>query len=515
MGTIALLIWPLIGGIFFRILSLPAAVCATFFGGYLLLPTKFQFDMPLIPALDKHTIPALTVLGFVWFLTRPPVGPLAKPAPPSMPGWIPRNKMILLLLGFLLFGSFGTALTNGDPKSYGITYLPGLRPYDGLSEVLQLVFMLIPFFIARKVLATPDAQKTLLFVLVVAAFAHSFLALYEIRMSPQLNRMVYGFFPHSWLQHVRGGGFRPLVFLNHGLWLAIFNSVAVLAAFGLMRGESTKKKYLFLFFGVWLLMTLLMSRALGALIITMMLLPIVLFMPRRLQVMTAASLAILILMFPVLRAAGVIPVDGIVSIAESIDTNRAGSLQFRLENEDILLEKANSRALFGWGGWGRNRVYDEAGRDISITDGGWIIHIGFGGWIRYLGIFGLMGWGIIALLFRKPPDRIALTLAVMMAANLVDLIPNNGVSPLTWLMTGALCGRLEKGTQTNAADAPQESLDPSPRSSGSVYARSFASTKARTSEGPRMLRMMEERPKQGQAALPYRRSFDQSKRRRT
>ena len=47
--------------------------------------------------------------------------------------------------------------------------------------------------------------------------------------------MVYGFFPHSWLQHVRGGGFRPIVFMNHGLVLGIFLSMAVVASAIMVR----------------------------------------------------------------------------------------------------------------------------------------------------------------------------------------------------------------------------------------------------------------------------------------
>ena len=40
-----------------------------------------------------------------------------------------------------------------------------------------------------------------------------------------------------------------------------------------------------------------------------------------------------------------------------------------------------ARPIFGWGGWGRNRVYDEMGNDMAVTDGYWIIFFG-SPWIR-------------------------------------------------------------------------------------------------------------------------------------
>ena len=62
-----------------------------------------------------------------------------------------------------------------------------------------------------------------------------------------------------------------------------------------------------------------------------------------------------------------------VALTKSIvGEDRAGSLEFRLDNEDMLIARAMQRPLFGWGGWGRARVHDEDGKDISVTDGLWI-----------------------------------------------------------------------------------------------------------------------------------------------
>lgn len=57
--------------------------------------------------------------------------------------------------------------------------------------------------------------------------------LYEVRLSPQLHRIFYGYFPHSFAQQVRGGGFRPVVFLQHGLWVAFFAMMMTVVTFAL------------------------------------------------------------------------------------------------------------------------------------------------------------------------------------------------------------------------------------------------------------------------------------------
>ena len=37
---------------------------------------------------------------------------------------------------------------------------------------------------------------------------------------------------------------------------------------------------------------------------------------------------------------------------------------------------ALDRPVFGWGGWGRSRLHDDQGRDVSVTDGLCIISAG-------------------------------------------------------------------------------------------------------------------------------------------
>ena len=206
VATLALFSWPIVVLVLFQKFDRPLAVMLGLLGGFLLLPVEGGIDFPLLPSFEKYSIPSLAVLAFVYMM-RP-----KSSDPASLPGLFPAGGLPKLLIAGVVVGSFLTVLTNQDPLSYGPRYIRGLRVYDAFSFVMQTGIILLPLLLARKLLGHPDQQRRFLIVICVAALGYSLLALYEVRMSPQLNRMIYGFFPHSWLQHIRGGGYRPLVF---------------------------------------------------------------------------------------------------------------------------------------------------------------------------------------------------------------------------------------------------------------------------------------------------------------
>ncbi|MEM6388226.1 MAG: hypothetical protein AAF825_00140 [Pseudomonadota bacterium] len=457
---LALSLWPLVAIFFFKRYSPAVAVSLTLVGGYLLLPVQGGLNLPVLPSLTKVTIPSLTVviLG-AWILKS-----RAKEFAPGsiQPGWLPKNKIILTLFVVTLVASFLTVMANGDRLVYGFTTIQGLRPYDAFSLSMRTFMVLLPLLLARKYLARPEDHRTLLIVFCVAGLAYSLPALVEVRMSPQISRWTYGFFPHDWRQHVRGGHFRPVIFLEHGLHLGIFFAGAVLATAALLRMEQGKRgKYLLAI--CWLMAVLFLSRTLGAFLITLLLLPVALAFKARLQMICMGVLASIVLLYPMVRGADLVPTDRAVELAERIDPARAQSLWFRFKNEDILLEKANERPLLGWGSWGRNRVYDEVGRDISVTDGTWVIFIGSDGWVGYIGKFGLLTVPIILLAFSRRRYTVTLAtsgLCIVIIANLADMIPNSSLTAVTWLMAGALIGRLELERSGQEQDGEAQAVAP-------------------------------------------------------
>ncbi|MCE8468103.1 hypothetical protein LZ189_03400 [Rhodovulum sulfidophilum] len=462
---LALWSWVIVTVILFRVLRPAGALVACLLGAYLLLPVRVTVDLPLLPALNKHSLPAIAAA----VMTMIVAAGVQRPRPAGtggasriLPGWIPGNIWIRLLFLVAVLSVGLSALVNNDTLVYGPTVRRGLGPYDAGSMVLTMAVTLLPFVLGRRLLADEAGRRVLLWGLCLSASAYAFLALFEVRMSPQLNMMVYGFHPASWIQHLRGGGYRPLVFLEHGLRLGIFLTMAILIACGLPRIEP-RRRFLCLLLAAWLFGTLVLAKTVGALAIGLLLVPVALFFSTRLQILAAAVLAATVLFYPLLRSADLIPTERVLGLFEKYSNeDRVGSLKYRLKNEDILLDKAMQRPALGWSSFARNRVFDpKTGRDISVTDGIWAIVIGESGLIGYMAQFGLLTVPIL-LLVRRPrqvePSTALLALALV--ANLADIIPNSSLTPVTWLIAGTLAGRLEQARAPAAATAGPTSDPP-------------------------------------------------------
>ncbi|SNR66790.1 hypothetical protein [Paracoccus sediminis] len=453
LAAIVLYSWPLVVIVLFRKLPLAEAITASILFGFLLLPTQTGFSVSGLPSFDKDFIPVLaaTILAF---------GSMSKPAVAQAagirPGIFPEHWLGRLMIAVLILGTFGTALTNGDRLASGPRIFPPLTLYDAFSMINGFVGSLMLFLLGRKFLGHPDSQKAVLKVLVIGGVVYACLALVEVRLAPRLNLMLYGFHPKSFVQSHRGGGFRPMIFLENGLYVAMFIGCMALAAFSAMRMATGTTRTRYMLAGIFIFVTLVLSNSLGALMITVALLPVVLFLTLRIQLLTAGLVAALVLTYPMLRGADLIPTERVLTFVERINPDRLGSLAFRLDNEDILLDRANRRPVFGWGGWSRSRVFNEKGEDVSVTDGRWVISFGQGGWTRYLSEYGLLTVPILLLAFRRRSrglEPATVGLALVLAANLVDNIPNGGVHAVSWLLAGALMGRVDWGWVDAASPA--------------------------------------------------------------
>lgn len=461
LAYIVVFSYPLIVLLLFRKLPLPRALVWSILGGYLFLPERVELDLPALPSLDKSTIPALSAALMVWIYrdrpTRAREGGRQSEGQPthqrtSQPAHIRRQggRLMLLLLMIVTVAPFATYYFNREPVVWGPTVLPPMRLYDSFSMVLATFMAFIPFLLARRQLATPEAHREVLKALVWAGLACSLLILVEVRLSPQLNRWIYGFFPHSFAQHIRGGGFRPILFLEHGLRVGIFISMTILAACALYRLRDGQQPGRWLLAVGWLLATLFLSKTLGAFAITLLLAPVALFLKIRGGMIVAAALSAIVLLYPMARGSGIVPLASITSAAQGVSRDRTDSLIYRLDNEEALLDRASRKPMFGWGLWYRNGIYDNNGRKTSVTDGTWIIVIGVRGWVGYLGFFGLLCLPVILLALRArilALDGTTVGMMIVLTANLIDLIPNSGLVPVTWLIAGALAGRYELGAQ--------------------------------------------------------------------
>ncbi|APZ52492.1 hypothetical protein [Salipiger abyssi] len=434
-----LAIWPLVTIALFRRLPVERALILSLMVGYLFLPEPpAAFDLPLMPPLMKHNIPALTAFAFcIW-----KYGPQGSILPQSLVGK-------LLLLTFIL-SPVMTAINNTEPVFYGRIGLPGLSAKDALALMVQQFLLVLPFLLARQYLVSGGAQRYFLLALMVSGLVYSLLMLIEIRLSPQLNNWIYGYYQHLFGQSIRAGGYRPVVFLYHGLWVAFFIMTAAAGAFALWRQDERLHNIKVLAAAVYLLLILLISKSLGSLILGAALIPSILFLTRLMQIKVAILIGILAIGYPIMKGAHLVPEERLLSEISSIDPERANSLDFRFTNENILLERAYEKPVFGWGSWGRNHILNPVTGEIeTVTDGRWIIVIGIYGWVGFLAEFGLLVLPLV-LLWRESvmAGRDAISpfigpLSLMLAINVFDMLPNATLTPLTWLLAGTLTGYAE------------------------------------------------------------------------
>jgi hypothetical protein len=438
LATIALLVWPLVGLWLYKARPVGQATLLTILGGYLLLPVGASVKIAAgIPQLDKVSVPAITALiGWVLFTNR-------------RVHFSNGFGFTEILCVMLLIGPLITSLLNQDPVLSGAVWLPGVGTYDGLSAIVTQFLFVAPFFIARQVLKTAVDVERILKVLVGAALLYSIPILFEIRMSPQLHNWLYGYFPSEFGQQMRYGGYRPVVFIGHGLPVAFFMMTATLAATALWRTRTRLR--LFSPGGVtgYLGLVLILCKGAGSVIYGATIAPLIAFAKPRLQVRVAIILVSIAVLYPVLRIADLVPTNYLFALSASMDAERADSLEFRFDHEKQLLDRARERLIFGWGRFGRSRIYDEWGKDVAVSDGQWVLILGAFGLFGFIAEFGLLAWTVFrasaALRFVKSErDSIFLAgLALIVAVTMIDMLPNAACTQLTWLFAGALLGRAE------------------------------------------------------------------------
>lgn len=337
----------------------------------------------------------------------------------------------------------------------------GLGAYDGGSAVAaQFSRWALPYIVGRIHFQGERSLRDLLVGMFAGATLLIPFCLYEMRMSPTLLPRVYGLGAFTGM---RLGGWRPRIFFPDGLELGLWMSMCLLSGFWLWRSGAFQRLWGFsvgrTVFPALAVVTVLCrsSGALALLAIGMG----VFWATKRFRSRLAM---ILLISAPVIYVAVRVPnvwdYSGTVAfLRNNFDADRAQSFEFRLHNEDILVEKAMERPLFGWGGWGRSRVYNEEGRDISVTDGLWIIVLGTSGMFglaSFLGMFFVPGF--IFVWKYAPADWTSPTAAGQAAAVcisslfVIDSLLNGFPNGVYIVLLGGLVASLQMGRESSFPD---------------------------------------------------------------
>ncbi|MHC5210619.1 MAG: O-antigen ligase domain-containing protein [Planctomycetota bacterium] len=325
--------------------------------------------------------------------------------------------------------------------------------YDGLSgALLHSIKWGLPYLAGRLYCSSPEGLRTLALALVTAACVYIPLCLWEIRMSPQLHIDLYGFHQHSWTQVMRGTGYRPTVFMHHGLMVGLWMAAGSLAALAIWASGAVRR-----FWGLpmalpamGLVGTTLLCNSFGAVVV--MLLGGMTLLGTR--VMRSSLPMALLLCLPTAYVTARISGDWsgteLVDLASKVNADRAGSLGFRIQSEELLMDTAMQRPIFGWAGWGRSLVSQvgaPGNRERVTPDSLWILAFGKFGFVGLTSLLLLFLVPVLTLWRRIPPrswaDREAVfawALALVFTVYAIDNLYNAMHNPIFMIIAGALCG---------------------------------------------------------------------------
>ena len=367
---IALLAWPLLAVLFYRRYDALTASFMTIVGGYMFLPAATVIDPPLLPALGKDQIAGISALIGCLFVKRINVY------------YLGRTSLQKFLILFLTVIPLINVFFNTEPVFDGEKFNPGLTPYDSITSIIAQYLFFLPYIVGISVVSSYKDITKLINLFVYAGLIYSVFALIEIRLSPQLHTWIYGFFPHSFAQQIRMGGFRPVAFMGHGLLVAMFFMCCAALAFIKARYiERSRASLNYAIFG-FITLVLFLCKTVSAFIWLIVFLAIF-FIARYAGTKVLWAMFFAFLAYPLLSILGFIPYESILEIASSFSEDKYGSLNLRFMNEIQLLAHTQEKWFIGWGGWNRNRLHD------SVTDGYWIIAYSKYGFFYFAAIFSL------------------------------------------------------------------------------------------------------------------------------
>jgi tetratricopeptide (TPR) repeat protein len=456
LAFLALFGWAPVTLALFLLLPARRAMVVGAISAWLLLP-PLSFDLPGLPEYNKATAATLGIL--LGTLIFEPWRFIA-----FRPRWIDLPILVWCLCPYV------TSIQNN------------LGAYDGLSATFrQSVSWLFPYFIGRLYLTDLDGLREMAFGMVIGGLCLIPFCLFEIRMSPQLMPLVYGM--GGW-EGTRLGGYRPRVFFKAGLELGLWMNAVTLVAWWLWRCGQLKRLWTMsggLIVSVLAIMSLL-CRTTGASFLLLAGLFSLWYCCRTKSKWVMWGLMFIAPLYYAVRIPDLWSGQQAVNVIRMLGgEDRAWSLQFRLENENLFIAKALQRPFFGWGGWQRSLVFNEWHHQVSFPDGLWIIAFAGNGYVGLVSMTAALLAPVVVFLRRFPVERWtqpdfapATTIAVILNLYTLDGLSNAMLNMIYIIAAGGLAnivsagpiqrsGRL-KGERDSAAIMPGSRLELSSRS---------------------------------------------------
>lgn len=328
--------------------------------------------------------------------------------------------------------------------------------YDGISAtIVKTVIWGTPYFLGRIYLNSLLGLSQLAMGIFLGGLVYAPLCLFEVKMSPQLHRLVYGFTPFDFGQAIRYGGYRPTVFMKHGLEVGMWMMAATLIGICFWKSGLLKQVYgiSILWVLAGLLVTFVLIKSTGAYFLLVSGIGILMI---AWNLRSSIPILLLIGFLSIYLAQNSLTetyvTDQIVgAMSKVVPPDRIQSLEFRFNNEELLTDKAREKILFGWGGWGRSRVYEYNWKgklvDVSITDSMWIIAFGQNGLVGLISVYLSFFIPAIAFIKRypasswlKPQIAPASVVNIILILYMLDSIFNSFINPIFILGCGGVAG---------------------------------------------------------------------------
>jgi hypothetical protein len=451
----ALFAWIPVILVLFALLPARRAVVAGSVAAWLLLP-PIAIDVPGIPSYDKAAAAMLGILLATLIFE-----------PHRLLSFHPRWFDLPMLLWCVC--PFMSSVMNG------------LGTYDGISAATrQALAWLLPYSVGRLYLTDLESMRELAWGMVIGSTCLIPCCFFEIRMSPMIGLLVYGVGGQGAFEGTRYGLFRPHVFFSSPLELGLWMSAATLVAWWLWRTRQLKT------LGglpggaivAALLFTTIACRVTGAIVLLLIGMAVLWICWRRKKTWAVWALLLVAPAYYCVRMTNLWSGSQAVELARAVVGDaRADSLDFRLGNEELLIAKALQQPIFGWGGWGRNLVYDEYDHQFSIIDGMWMVALGS------YGIVGLTLFTVAVLLpavlfvtrysvseWDQPQVAAAAALAIVVDLTLVDGLFNGMLDVVYVLAAGGLAN---VASSRAAPQATADKLSPAELQRQVVYYRAL------------------------------------------
>jgi hypothetical protein len=326
----------------------------------------------------------------------------------------------------------------------------GYGLYDGASGVVkQTLGFGGPYLLGRMFFTDAGHRRDIARAMVIGAVIYVPFCVWEIRMSPHLHKNLYGFHQHEFQQTVRGNYYRPMVFMQHGLMVAMWIACGALVAICLRLSRDTMR---IIAFGtgmvcVGLTLVLLAMQSYGAAILLLGFFVVIAFCRSTNQRWPLLLLLMIPLGWVFGRVSGVIDSRSVVSVMSFANERRVASFASRLRTEDLLIENTWQQPLVGLGSWGSDRTVElDYVQTYVVVDGFWVLAFsqnGFMGLLAFLMIFFIPAYAVLRRTnprewATQPDHGISAALALVLTIVAIDNLMNAMFNPLWILIAGAL-----------------------------------------------------------------------------